>query len=92
MHNVKNRVFHACLAKAGLRRIRFHDLRHTYATLLLMQGESPAYVRDQLGHSSIKMTVDIYGHWIPGTNRQAVNRLPGINSSVAQPAQAVAAD
>lgn len=44
------------------------------------QGESPAYVRDQLGHSSIKMTVDIYGHWIPGANRQAVNRLLGLAS------------
>jgi len=48
-----------------------------------MQGESPAYVRDQLGHSSIKMTVDIYGHWIPGANRQAVNRLPGLTQSTA---------
>jgi integrase len=48
-----------------------------------MQGESPAYVMDQLGHSSIKMTVDIYGHWIPGANRQAVNRLPGLDSFAA---------
>jgi integrase len=43
-----------------------------------MQGESPAYVKDQLGHSSIKLTVDIYGHWIAGANRQAVNRLPAL--------------
>ena len=78
MHNVKERHFHRCLAAAGLRRIRFHDLRHTYATLLLMQGESPVYVKEQLGHSSITLTVDIYGHWIPGANRQAVNRLPGL--------------
>ena len=92
MHNVKTRHFHNCLAKAGLRRIPFHDLRHTYATLLLMQGESPAYVKDQLGHSSIKMTVDIYGHWIPGANRQAVNRLPGLNNVIAQAAHAIAAD
>src|SRR5262245_29533001 len=93
MFNVKSRHFHGCLAKAGLRRIRFHDLRHTYATLLLMQGESPAYVKDQLGHSSIKMTVDIYGHWIPGANRQAVNRLPGLHSAApAQALQAVTAD
>jgi integrase len=80
MHNVKHRHFHKCLAKAGLRRIRFHDLRHTYATLLLMQGESLVYVKDQLGHSSIKMTVDTYGHWIPGSNRQAVNRLPSLQT------------
>ena len=57
-----------------------------------MQGESPAYVKDQLGHSSIKMTVDIYGHWIPGANRQAVNRLPGLNNVIAQAAHAIAAD
>ena len=56
MHNVKTRHFVKCLVKAGLHQIRFHDLRHTYATLLLMQGESPAYVKEQLGHSSIKMT------------------------------------
>jgi integrase len=46
-----------------------HDLRHTYATILLMAGVSPAYVQKQLGHSSISMTVDIYGHWIPGEGR-----------------------
>jgi len=92
IRNVKNHAFFKCLAKAGLHRIRFHDLRHTYATLLLMQGESPAYVRDQLRHSSIKMTVDIYGHWIPGANRQAVNRLPGLCSPTPQSAVAVAAD
>ena len=81
MHNVKERHFHRCLAAAGLRRIRFHDLRHTYATLLLMQGESPVYVKEQLGHSSITLTVDTYGHWIPGANRQAVNRLPGLHTA-----------
>ena len=58
MYNVKNRYFHKCLEKAGLRRIRFHDLRHTFASLLIQNGESLAYVKDQLGHSSIKMTVD----------------------------------
>jgi integrase len=43
-----------------------------------MNGESPAYAKEQLGHSSIKITVDVYGHFIPGANRQAVNRLPGL--------------
>jgi integrase len=56
--------------------LRFHDLRHTYATLLLMHGESPAYVSKQLGHSSIKITVDVYCHWLPNADRAAVNRLP----------------
>ena len=69
------KVFWSTLTKAGLRRVRFHDLRHTFASLLLQQGESPAYVRDQLGHHSIQITVDIYGHLVPGGNRQAVDRL-----------------
>jgi integrase len=76
IQNLKNRHFFKCLEKAKLHRIRFHDLRHTFASLLLQNGESPVYVKEQLGHSSIKMTVDIYGHLIPGANRQAVNRLP----------------
>jgi integrase len=51
---------------AGLRPRNPHDLRHTYATTLLMAGVSPAYVQKQLGHHSISMTVDTYGHWVPG--------------------------
>ena len=57
------------------RKIRFHDLRHTFASLLLEQRESLTYVKEQMGHSSINVTVDIYGHLVPGGNRQAVNRL-----------------
>lgn len=49
-----------------------HDLRHTYATNLLMAHRSPAYVQKQLGHSSISITVDIYGHWIPGMGRDGL--------------------
>ncbi|MBN1547394.1 MAG: site-specific integrase [Syntrophaceae bacterium] len=78
MQNLKNRVFFKLLEKAGLRRIRFHDLRHTYASILIQNGEPLAYVKEQLGHSSIKITVDVYGHLVPGSNRQAVNRLPSI--------------
>ncbi len=59
----------ACLA-ARLRVRSPHDLRHTYATLLLMDHYSPAYVQKQLGHHSISMTVDIYGHWIPGEGKK----------------------
>ncbi len=69
------KVFARALKKAGLRQIRFHDLRHTFASWLLGNGESPVYVKEQLGHSSIQITVDTYGHLIPGANREAVNRL-----------------
>ena len=63
------------LVLAGLRHRGIHQLRDTWASLLPMQGESPASVSKQAGHASIKITVDIYGHWIPGANRQAVDRL-----------------
>jgi len=49
-----------------------HDLRHTYASILLMANKTPAYVKEQLGHSSIMMTVDIYGHWMPGKGREGL--------------------
>jgi len=73
--NLRPRVFHAALEKAGLRRIRIHDLRHSFASMLLQNGESLVYVKDQLGHSSIQITVDTYGHLVPGANRGAVDKL-----------------
>jgi integrase len=69
------KMFNKLLTAAKLRRVRFHELRHTFASLLFQQGESPVYVKEQMGHSSIQVTVDIYGHLIPGGNRQAVDKL-----------------
>ena len=80
MKNFRNRVFLKACDRAKIRRRRVHDIRHSFASILLMNGESPAYVRDQLGHSSIKLTVDVYGHWIPGSNLQAVNKLPSLTA------------
>ena len=74
------KVFHSLLTAAKLRRIRFHDLRHSFASLLIGQGESLAYIRDQLGHHSIQITVDTYGHLVPVGNRQAVDRLDDLSS------------
>jgi hypothetical protein len=53
-----------------------HDLRH-YAAILLMDHYSPAYVQKQLGHSSITMTVETYGHWIPGEGKKDLRRTLG---------------
>jgi integrase len=67
----------AIVGKAEVRRRSkiVHVMRHTYASLLIEQGESLAYIRDQMGHSSIQVTVDVYGHLVPGGNRKAVARL-----------------
>jgi integrase len=85
------KVFHRILVDAGLRRVRFHDLRHTFASLLLQNGESLTYVKEQMGHSSIQVTVDIYGHLVPGGNRQAVNKLDMVVSEKPQAAKQVEA-
>jgi integrase len=69
------KVWYKLLRKAGGRPVRIHDLRHTYASLLLLAGEPMLYVKEQLGHSTVQVTVDLYGHVRPGLNRGAVNRL-----------------
>lgn len=79
--HLMGRVWPQLLAKAGLRRIRIHDLRHTYASLLIQNGESLAYVKEQLGHHSIQITVDTYGHLVPGGNKAAVDRLDTLETA-----------
>lgn len=81
------KLFNRVLIDAKLRRVRFHDLRHSFASLLLQNGESLTYVKEQMGHSSINVTVDIYGHLVPGGNRQAVNKL---DDSLATPVKKTA--
>jgi integrase len=80
MNNFCQRVFAPLLTRAGLRRVRFHDLRHTFGSLLIQTGASLAYVRDRMGHSSIQVTVDIYGHLVPGSNVSYVDKLDGLGS------------
>ena len=70
------------LKAAGVRYRNPHVLRHTFASLLLAQGESLAYVKDQLGHASIRLTVDLYGHLVPGGNRAAVDKLDDVEVAV----------
>jgi len=73
--NWRRRYFYKIIEKIDLRKIRIHDIRHTYASLLIQAGESLPYIRDQLGHHSISITVDTYGHLTPGANKAAVDRL-----------------
>ena len=73
--NIGPRYLEPALERAGLRRFRCHDLRHTFGSLLIQDGASLAYVKEQKGHSSIQITVDTYGHLIPGADIAWVDRL-----------------
>ncbi len=73
--NFRRRSWRRAVSIAGLAPLWPHCLRHTYASLLLAQGESLTYVKAQLGHASIQTTVDTYGHLVAGGNRAAVDRL-----------------
>lgn len=63
------------LKKAQLPAIRFHDLRHSAATLLFSQGVHPKIVQELLGHSDISMTMDLYSHMLPTMQQEAMNKL-----------------
>jgi integrase len=79
--NLYHRYFQPVLTKAGLRKIRLHDLRHTFGSLLLQNGATIVYVKEQMGHSSIQVTVDTYGHLIPGANVSYVDRLDEVSEA-----------
>ena len=69
--NLVKRSFKPLLKKTGLPEIRFHDLRHTCATLLLGRGVHPKIVQELLGHATIAMTLDTYSHYLPSMGDQA---------------------
>ncbi len=73
--HLSDRYFFPALKNAGLPKIRFHDLRHTYASLLIEQGENIKYIQDQLGHASATFTLNVYGHLMKPTNQEAACRL-----------------
>lgn len=75
LYKTVEREFHRALRLAGLRRVKFHSLRHSYTALLIDQGENLKYVQSQLGHASITTTIDIYGHVMPEVNKEAPKRL-----------------
>ncbi|MBN2074211.1 MAG: site-specific integrase [Dehalococcoidales bacterium] len=76
-----NSVTHAwekLTRKCGLLGIRLHDTRHTHASLMLKQGVHPKVVQERLGHSSIRLTLDLYSHVTPGIQEAAANRFDDI--------------
>jgi integrase len=73
--NTVTRVWETLAAKAGVKVIRFHDARHTHASLMLKQGIHPKVVQERLGHASIQMTLDTYSHVAPGLQEAAANRF-----------------
>jgi integrase len=76
-----NRQFTKLLEQLGLPHMRFHDLRHTCASLLLAQGVHPRVVMETLGHSRISETMDRYSHVIPALQQDAADRLDKLLSS-----------
>jgi len=76
--NLVYRSFRPLLEQAGLRKIRFQDLRHTAATLLLGEGTHPKVVSEMLGHSSVQLTLDTYSHVTPTMQREAAATMDSI--------------
>lgn len=62
----------------GVPAIRFHDLRHTHATLDLQAGVHPKVVQERLGHSSISITLDLYSHVVPGMQEDAAAKVGAV--------------
>jgi integrase len=64
--------------KAEINGIRFHDLRHTHATILMKQGINPKIVQERLGHSSISVTLDVYSHVVSGMQELAALQFDAV--------------
>jgi len=73
--NFRHRVFAPAVRRSGIGPVRFHDLRHTYATLMVAAGAHAKYLQAQMGHASIRVTLDLYGHLYPDANRTVLREL-----------------
>ena len=73
--NLVQRHFHPLLARLALPKVRFHDLRHTAATLLLSRGVHPKIVSEMLGHKEVDITLNLYSHVTPGMHESAAQAL-----------------
>lgn len=78
--NLRRRSFAPLLERAWLPQIRFHDLRHTCATLLLSRNVHPKYVQELLGHATVAITLDTYSHMIPGMGNHTARAMEDISS------------
>jgi integrase len=79
--NLRNRVFNKLIEVAEVPKIRFHDLRHTHATLLLSKGVNVKVISERLGHSNIKITLDTYSHVLPTMQKDAIDKLDSMINS-----------
>ncbi len=76
--HVLSRRFEKILKAAGLRAITWHSLRHTYAALMISLGENIVFIQRQMGHSSIRTTLDLYGHLMPEATFGVGERLDNL--------------
>ncbi|KXZ18960.1 hypothetical protein AXI59_15605 [Bacillus nakamurai] len=76
--NIRNRIMNPLIEKAGVTKIRFHDLRHTHATILLLAGAPVKAVSES--HSNIKITLETYSHVLPTTQKEIANQLDSLLS------------
>jgi integrase len=84
---VLTHAFTRMAARAGLDGVRFHDLRHTFVSLMLLRGAKPKVISEALGHSSVAFTMDVYSHIIDDIQRDAMELLdevlpPGVTENV----------
>jgi integrase len=73
--NVLSHAFTRLARQSGLEGVRFHDLRHTFASLMLMLGAKPKVISEALGHASVAFTMDTYSHIISGMQEEAMALL-----------------
>lgn len=69
------RVFSTAIRRAGVKKIKFHSMRHTHATLLLLQGENPKIVSERLGHATVRLTLDTYSHLLPSMQKETAKKF-----------------
>jgi integrase len=81
--NVLHR-FQLILEHAGIAKMRFYDLRHTHASLLIAEGVHPKKIAERLGHASIKLTMDLYGHLFEGSDQESADRMQRLFDDLAK--------